>query len=97
MIHKILPVGPLQCNCSIFGDENTHEALVIDPGDDSVVESRPVSPRGMIAAVAGAVVLIGLVSLLWSKRPRPRRRDVELAQQRAVFGDATGRLELPTI
>ena len=34
MIHKILPVGPLQCNCSIIGDENTREAMVIDPGDD---------------------------------------------------------------
>ena len=34
MIHKILPVGPLQCNCSIIGDEITHEAMVIDPGDD---------------------------------------------------------------
>jgi hydroxyacylglutathione hydrolase len=34
MIHEILPVGPLQCNCSIIGDENTHEAMVIDPGDD---------------------------------------------------------------
>ncbi len=34
MIHEILPVGPLQCNCSILGDENTREAMVIDPGDD---------------------------------------------------------------
>jgi hydroxyacylglutathione hydrolase len=34
MIHEILPVGLLQCNCSIFGDEQTREALVIDPGDD---------------------------------------------------------------
>lgn len=34
MIHEILPVGPLQCNCSIVGDENTHEAMVIDPGDE---------------------------------------------------------------
>jgi len=33
MIHEILPVGPLQCNCSIIGDEDTHEAMVIDPGD----------------------------------------------------------------
>jgi hydroxyacylglutathione hydrolase len=33
MIHRILPVGPLQCNCSILGDEQTHEAMVIDPGD----------------------------------------------------------------
>jgi hydroxyacylglutathione hydrolase len=34
MIHKVIPVGPLQCNCSIIGDETTHEAMVIDPGDD---------------------------------------------------------------
>ncbi len=34
MIHEILPVGMLQCNCSIFGDEGTKEAIVIDPGDD---------------------------------------------------------------
>ena len=34
MIHEILPVGPLQCNCSVVGDEGTREALVIDPGDD---------------------------------------------------------------
>ncbi|HEX7360220.1 MAG TPA: MBL fold metallo-hydrolase [Bryobacteraceae bacterium] len=34
MIHVILPVGLLQCNCSIFGDEQTREAIVIDPGDE---------------------------------------------------------------
>ncbi len=34
MIHEILPVGPLHCNCSIIGDEATREAMVIDPGDD---------------------------------------------------------------
>ncbi len=34
MIHEILPVGPLQCNCSIIGDESTRDAMVIDPGDD---------------------------------------------------------------
>src|ERR1700678_1938210 len=34
MIHEIFPVGPLQCNCSIIGDETTREAMVIDPGDD---------------------------------------------------------------
>src|SRR6202165_3299591 len=40
MIHEILPVGMLQCNCSIFGDETKGEAIVIDPGDDitSIVE-----------------------------------------------------------
>jgi len=34
MIHEILPVGMLQCNCSIFGDEASREAIVIDPGDE---------------------------------------------------------------
>jgi len=34
MIHEILPVGPLQCNCSIVGDETSREAMVIDPGDN---------------------------------------------------------------
>src|SRR5271155_2189011 len=34
MIHKIIPVGPLQCNCSVIGDEVSREAMVIDPGDD---------------------------------------------------------------
>jgi glyoxylase-like metal-dependent hydrolase (beta-lactamase superfamily II) len=34
MIHEILKVGMLQCNCSIFGDEQSHEAIVVDPGDD---------------------------------------------------------------
>jgi len=34
MIHEIFPVGPLQCNCSVIGDETTREAIVIDPGDD---------------------------------------------------------------
>jgi len=34
MIHEILPVGALQCNCSILGDETSREAIVVDPGDD---------------------------------------------------------------
>jgi len=34
MIHEVIPVGPLQCNCSILGDETSREAIVVDPGDD---------------------------------------------------------------
>jgi glyoxylase-like metal-dependent hydrolase (beta-lactamase superfamily II) len=34
VIHEILRVGMLQCNCSIFGDEQTKEAIVVDPGDN---------------------------------------------------------------
>lgn len=34
LIHITIPVGMLQCNCSIIGDPFTREALVIDPGDE---------------------------------------------------------------
>jgi hydroxyacylglutathione hydrolase len=34
LIHEIIPVGMLQCNCSILGDPETHEAIVVDPGDE---------------------------------------------------------------
>jgi hydroxyacylglutathione hydrolase len=34
MIHEIMPVGMLACNCSIVGDPVSREALVIDPGDE---------------------------------------------------------------
>jgi len=34
MILETFPVGPLQCNCTILGDEETGEAIVIDPGEE---------------------------------------------------------------
>jgi hydroxyacylglutathione hydrolase len=34
MILETFPVGPLQCNCTILADEETREAIVIDPGDE---------------------------------------------------------------
>jgi hydroxyacylglutathione hydrolase len=34
MILETFPVGPLQCNCTILGDKETGEAVVIDPGDE---------------------------------------------------------------
>jgi hydroxyacylglutathione hydrolase len=34
LVHEILPVGMLQCNCHVVGDTVTREAIVIDPGDD---------------------------------------------------------------
>src|SRR4029453_821476 len=32
--HFSMPVGLLQCNCSIIGDPVTREAMVLDPGDE---------------------------------------------------------------
>jgi len=34
MILETFPVGPLACNCTIVGDEETGEAMVVDPGDN---------------------------------------------------------------
>lgn len=34
MIVTVVPVGVLQCNCTILGDPETGTALVIDPGDE---------------------------------------------------------------
>jgi hydroxyacylglutathione hydrolase len=33
MIFETFPVGLLACNCTIVGDEQTHEAIVVDGGD----------------------------------------------------------------
>lgn len=44
---ETFPVGPLQCNCSILVDEQTREAVVIDPGDE---------PERILAALSEARV-----------------------------------------
>ena len=53
MIHEILRVGPLQCNCSILGDETSLEAIVVDPGDDiptilSVLDKHNLTVRQIV-------------------------------------------------
>jgi glyoxylase-like metal-dependent hydrolase (beta-lactamase superfamily II) len=35
MFVKTFPVGSFQCNCTILGDPDTKEAIVIDPGDEA--------------------------------------------------------------
>jgi hydroxyacylglutathione hydrolase len=53
LIHEILPVGMLQCNCSILGDPATGEAIVVDPGDDvarilEVLKRHKLKPRAIV-------------------------------------------------
>lgn len=73
MIHVVIPVGPLQCNCSIIGDEESREAMVIDPGDDieqvmAVVRQHNLSVKQIavthahIDHVGGAMKLKALTS-----------------------------------
>jgi glyoxylase-like metal-dependent hydrolase (beta-lactamase superfamily II) len=47
MIHEILPVGLLQCNCSIFGDEQSREAIVVDPGDEIARVLEAIARHGL--------------------------------------------------
>jgi hydroxyacylglutathione hydrolase len=57
MIHEIIPVGQLLCNCSILGNEETGEAVVIDPGDDiervkEILERHRLKPALIVATHA---------------------------------------------
>jgi hydroxyacylglutathione hydrolase len=47
MILETFPVGPLQCNCTILGDEQTREAIVIDPGEDIGRIHRRLTEKGL--------------------------------------------------
>ena len=65
LIHEILPVGMLQCNCHIVGDPQTREAIVIDPGDDAarileVVERHHLKVTAIVITHAHIDHVIGL-------------------------------------
>jgi glyoxylase-like metal-dependent hydrolase (beta-lactamase superfamily II) len=47
MILESFPVGPIACNCIIMGDEETREALVIDPGDEVSRINRRLTELGL--------------------------------------------------
>src|ERR1700722_2866501 len=47
MILETFPVGPLQCNCTLLGDEETREVIVIDPGDEITRIHRRLTALGL--------------------------------------------------
>lgn len=49
MIIETFPVGWLQCNCTILGNEETGEAIVIDPGDDPLEVLARLEKHGLTA------------------------------------------------
>ena len=68
MIHEILPVGMLACNCSIVGDEESGEAIVIDPGDEiehvqEVLTRHKLRPKYIVATHAHIDHVGGLAEL----------------------------------
>ena len=54
MILKVLPVGPIETNCYIFGCENTMRGAVIDPGDE---------PKRLIEAIKESGLSIDYIFL----------------------------------
>jgi glyoxylase-like metal-dependent hydrolase (beta-lactamase superfamily II) len=47
MILETFPVGPLQANCILLGDEEAGEAIVIDPGDEAERIHRRLDELGL--------------------------------------------------
>lgn len=47
MVLETFPVGPLACNCTILGDEEAGEAIVVDPGDEVSRIHRRLSDLGL--------------------------------------------------
>lgn len=47
MIRETFPVGPIQCNCTILGDETSREAIVVDPGADIPVILARLARHGL--------------------------------------------------
>lgn len=46
LVIDTFPVGPLQCNCSIVADQNSGEAIIVDPGDDAEEIIKRVQSKG---------------------------------------------------
>lgn len=68
MILETIPVGMIQANCYILGDEETREAVVIDPGGDTPVilralEARKLNPTAILATHGHFDHVEGLASL----------------------------------
>jgi hydroxyacylglutathione hydrolase len=91
MIHEILPVGMLACNCSILGDEATGEAIVIDPGDDiehvqEILTRHNLKPK-LIVATHAHIDHVGGIAKLQSATGAAvlmHREDLPLYQNLAV-------------
>jgi glyoxylase-like metal-dependent hydrolase (beta-lactamase superfamily II) len=68
LIHEVLPVGMLQCNCSILGDRETRDAIVVDPGDEvdrilELLRSRELQVRAILSTHAHIDHVGGLARL----------------------------------
>ena len=106
MIRETLPVGQLQCNCTILGDELSHEAIVVDPGADLPKIMAVVAKHGLIVRqivvthahidhVAGAQQLKQLTGapILYNQRDLPLVAMMDV--QAAWLGVAAPQVDAP--
>ncbi len=84
MIRETFPVGLLQCNCTILGDETSREAIVVDPGDEiprilAVLAKHDLTVKQIVVThahidhIAGAQALKGITGapILYNQRDLP--------------------------
>ncbi len=97
MLHEIFPVGPLQCNCSVLADENTREAIVVDPGADIDQLLGLIAQRGLtvrqIVITHGHIDHIGGAMKLKAASGAPilmNQRDLEQLPILDQFADFVG-------
>ena len=98
MIHEVLPVGPLQCNCSILGDEETRTALVIDPGDElekiqDILDRHQLKVEGIIITHAH-VDHVGAAAELRRRTGAPVYMNENDLRMRAYLGVQAGLLNM---
>jgi hydroxyacylglutathione hydrolase len=91
VILETFPVGPLQCNCTVLGDEASGEAMVVDPGDNipqilailarhKLTLKQIVVTHGHIDHVGGAVQLRRATSapILMNQNDLPQLRMMDV-------------------
>ena len=106
MILETLAVGPLQCNCSILGDELSREAIVVDPGAEIARITDALTRHGLrvvqivvthahIDHIAGAKRLQQLTGapILYNQRDLPLVRMMDV--QAGWLGIATPEVPWP--
>lgn len=106
MIRETLPVGLLQCNCTILGDETSREAVVVDPGDDipkilSVLARHRLTVKQILIThahidhIAGAHELKRITGapILYNQRDLPLVAMMDI--QASWIGATTPRVEAP--
>ncbi|GAA3764684.1 MBL fold metallo-hydrolase [Terriglobus aquaticus] len=106
LIRETFPVGPLRCNCSVLGDPDTLEAIVIDPGGDvqrilAVLAKHNLRLTGIVVTHAHLDHISGAASLraLTGAPVLYHQADLELValmdQQAAWMGVPTPEVKAP--